>query len=180
VVFERFLDRAKLPADVTPRDVVNAIQAIPYGRPTSRTPQGVLVAWRGTCSTKHALLAQLLGERWPHLRPRLVHRVYRAERVDIHRRHGARVAAVVPQAGLLDVHRYLLIELDGRDVVIDATFPDDAPWDGASSMPVACGPGGDAPAGADPDADKRALEGRYCDPVAREPFIAALGCGSHG
>jgi hypothetical protein len=88
-VFERFLERANLPAHVSPRDVVNAVQAIPYGRPTSRTPQGVLVEWRGTCSTKHALLAQLLGERWPHLRPRLVHRVYRAERADIQRRHGA-------------------------------------------------------------------------------------------
>jgi hypothetical protein len=178
VVFEWFLDRAGLRAQVSLRDVVNTVQAIPYGRPASRTPVGVLVEWRGTCSTKHALLAQLLGERWSHSRPRLVHRVYRAERADIQRRHGARVAAVVPPAGLMDVHRYLLLGLGGRDVVIDVTFPDDAPWDGASSMPVACGPGDDVVAGADPDADKRALERRWCDPVVREPFIAALGRGS--
>lgn len=102
VVFEQFLDRAKLPAHVTLRAVVDAVQSIPYGRPTSRTPVGVVVDWRGTCSTKHALLAQLLGERWPALRPRLVHRVYRAGRADIQRRHGARVAAVVPEGGLMD------------------------------------------------------------------------------
>jgi hypothetical protein len=178
VVFERFLDRAGLPAHVSPRDVVNAVHMIPYGRPRLRTPAGVLVEWRGTCSTKHALLAQLLAERWPQLRPRLVHRIYRAERGDIQRRHGAWVAAVVPPGGLMDVHRYVVIELGGREVVLDVTFPQDAPWDGASSMPVACGPGDDVAAGADPDADKGALEARWCDPVVREPFIAALGRGA--
>lgn len=146
-MFEQFLDRAKLPAHVTLRAVVDAVQSIPYGRPTSRTPVGVVVDWRGTCSTKHALLAQLLGERWPALRPRLVHRVYRAGRADIQRRHGARVAAVVPEGGLMDVHRFLLIKLGGREVVLDVTFPGDAHWDGVSSMPVVCGPGDDVVAG---------------------------------
>jgi hypothetical protein len=136
------------------------------------------VEWRGTCSTKHALLAQLLAERWPPLRPRLIHRVYRAQRADVQHRHGAQVASVVPENGLIDVHRYLLIELDGRDVVLDVTFPGDAPWDGASPMPLACGPGEDVAAGADPDADKRALEARWCDPAVREPFIAALASGA--
>jgi hypothetical protein len=41
-----------------------------------------MVEWKGTCSTKHALLAQLLRERWPELQPRLVHRVYRASYCD--------------------------------------------------------------------------------------------------
>jgi hypothetical protein len=178
VLFERFLERANLPADVSPREVVDTVQAIPYGRPTWRTPAGVLVEWRGTCSTKHALLAGLLAERWPQLRPRLAHRRYRAQRADVQRRHGAQVAAVVPPGGLMDVHRYMVIELGGRAVVLDVTFPNDARWDGRSSMPVACGPGEDVAAGADPDADKRALEARWCDPAVREPFITALGRGA--
>jgi len=74
----------------------------------------------------------------------------------------------------MDVHRYLVIDVAGRDVIIDATFPGDAPWDGCGSMRVACGEGEDHPAGADPDADKARLEARYCDPLVREPFIAAL------
>ena len=41
-------------------------------------------------------------------------------------------------------------------------------------MPLACGPGRDYPAGSDPDADKRGLEARHCDPAVREPLIALL------
>jgi hypothetical protein len=48
------------------------------------------------------------------------------------------------------------------------------PWDGRSSMPLACGQGDDFPAGEVPDDDKRALEEQHCDPLAREPFIVAL------
>jgi hypothetical protein len=42
--------------------------------------------------------------------------------------------------GLVDVHRYLTIKLRSERVVIDATFPG-APWDGRSSLPLACGLG---------------------------------------
>ncbi len=87
---------------------------------------------------------------------------------------GDEAAAAVPDEGLTDVHRYLLLTLRGRTVRVDATFPGDAPWDGRSDMPLACGDGGDFPAGEDPDADKRALEARFCDPAVREPFIATL------
>jgi hypothetical protein len=86
---------------------------------------------------------------------------------------GERAAAAVPPGGLTDVHRYLTAVVDGRRIEIDATFPG-PPWDGRSPMPLACGPGEDHPAGPDPDADKRALEARHCDPAVREPFIAAL------
>ena len=72
-LFARFVTRAGLPGDASPGQVVNAVQAIPYGRSAARTADGVIAEWTGTCSTKHALLARLLGERWPELRPRLVH-----------------------------------------------------------------------------------------------------------
>ena len=80
----------------------------------------------------------------------------------------------MPDGGLTDVHRYLLLACGGQDVIIDVTFPADPPWDGRSSMPLACGEGQDFPAGDDPAADKAALEASYCDPQVREPFIAAL------
>ena len=79
----------------------------------------------------------------------------------------------MPQGGLVDVHRYLTVVLDGRRVALDVTFPGER-WDGRSPLPLACSQGEDYEAGAHPDADKLALEERYCDPVAREPFIAAL------
>jgi hypothetical protein len=174
----RFAARACLPAGASLRQVVNAVQAIPYGRPGSRTAEGVISEWKGTCSTKHALLAQLLRERWPELRPRLVHRVYRVTRGSATERHGADAAAAVPEGGLTDVHRYLVITLAGREVTIDITFPAGQPWDGHRSMCLACGDGRDFPAGDDPDADKAALEAGYCDPLVREPFIAALTLAS--
>jgi hypothetical protein len=173
-LFERFLERAGLSSDAGVQDVVTAVQAIPYGRPRDRTTAGVLTDWVGTCSTKHALLFELISERWPDLTPRLVHRVYRAERAIVRQRFGEIPAAAVPDNGLIDVHRYLIITHSGRDVVIDATFPSDTPWDGQSDMPLACGPGEDHLASADPAADKAALEAANCDPRVREPFIAAL------
>ena len=173
-LFRRFLERTGLPADPGLEQVVAAVQFIPYGRPRDRTAAGVLADWAGTCSTKHALLSELIGERWPDLNPRLVHRVYRAEPAMVRERFGNAPAATVPDGGLIDVHRYLIITRGGRDVVIDVTFPSDPPWDGRSDMPLACGPGQDHPAGAYPAADKAALEAANCDPRVREPFIAAL------
>lgn len=173
-LFNRFLERTGLSAVADLEQVVAAVQAIPYGRPSDRTAAGVLADGVGTCSTKHALLSELIGERWPDLNPRLVHRVYRAERATVGKRFGEAAAATVPDGGLVDVHRYLIITRGGRDVVIDVTFPSDPPWDGRSDMPLACGPGQDHPAGSDPAADKSALEAANCDPRVREPFIAAL------
>ncbi len=176
--FARFAARACLPGDASLRQVVEAVQTIPYGRPGLRTAEGVISEWKGTCSTKHALLARLLRERWPELRPRLVHRVYRVSRRSVTQRHGADAAYAVPEGGLTDVHRYVVITLAGREVTIDITFPAGQPWDGHQSMNLACGDGRDFPAGDDPDADKAALEASYCDPLVREPFIAALTLAS--
>jgi hypothetical protein len=177
-LFARFVTRAGLPGDALLCQVVNAVQAIPYGRPGARTAEGVIVEWKGTCSTKHALLAQLLRERWPELQPRLIHRVYRVSRSSVLQQHGRGAAAAVPEGGLTDVHRYLVIILAGQEVTIDIPFPGDQAWDGHRSMCLACGAGHDFPAGDDPDAEKAALEARYCDPQVREPFIASLALAS--
>lgn len=128
---------------------------------------------RGTCSTKHLFLAEALAERFPETAPSIVHRVYRLDRAHASRLYGAEVAKLVPESGLVDVHRYLTVAIEGRRIDLDATFPG-AVWDGRSSLPLACGPGDDHAAGEHPDADKRALEAQHCDPAIREPFIAAL------
>ena len=177
-LFARFVTRAGLPGEASLCQVVNAAQAIPYGRPGARTPEGVIVEWKGTCSTKHALLAQLLRERWPELQPRLIHRVYRVSRSAVLQRHGVVAADAVPEGGLTDVHRYLVIILAGQEMTIDITFPGDQVWDGHRSMSLACGAGHDFPAGDDPDAEKAALEASYCHPQVREPFIASLALAS--
>jgi hypothetical protein len=128
---------------------------------------------RGTCSTKHLFLKQELEGRFPETKPQIVHRVYPLDRRTARRMFGDLVAEAVPANGLIDVHRYLMIIVEGDRIAIDATFSG-ADWDGRSSLPLACGPGTDFPAGSEPDAEKRDLEAQHCDPVVRERFIAAL------
>ena len=154
-------------------ELVEAVRALPYGRPRERTVEGMLHERRGTCSTKHLFLARRLAERFPETEPLIVHRVHTLTRARARELFGAVVAEVVPDGGLVDVHRFVTIAIEGRRVKIDATFPGEA-WDGLSSLPLACGPGRDYPAGEDPDAEKAALEEQHCDPHVREPFIAAL------
>ena len=164
---------ALIASDSSLLGLVEAVRALPYGRPSNRTVDGMLREHRGTCSTKHLFLAQTLAEHFPETEPLIVHRVYRLDRARAAKLFGAAVAEAVPKNGLVDVHRYLTVAVDGRRITVDATFPG-PPWDGRSSLPLACGPGRDYPAGEDPDADKRALEAKHCDPEIREPFIAGL------
>jgi hypothetical protein len=128
---------------------------------------------RGTCSLKHLFLAREIDRRFPATRPRIVHRIHRLDRGRAADLYGKGVAATVPENGVVDVHRYLTVEIDGGRIAIDATFPGPR-WDGRSPMPLACGPGVDIPAGPSPEAEKRQLEAEHCDPAVREPFIAAL------
>jgi hypothetical protein len=154
-------------------ELVEAVRSLDYGRPSDRSVAGMLRERRGTCSTKHLFLAEEVTKRFPETQPKIVHRVYRVDRGRAEELFGAEVAAGVPDAGIVDVHRFLTASVNGRRIVIDVTFPG-AAWDGCSSMPLACGPGQDYPAGSDPDEEKRALEAEHCDPAVREPFIAAL------
>jgi hypothetical protein len=160
-------------ADVSLGELVESVRALPYGRPSDRSVAGMLREGRGTCSTKHLFLAEALAERFPETVPLIVHRVYTLDRARARELFGATVADAVPEHGLVDVHRYITIALEGQRIVIDATFPGPA-WDRQSPLPLACGPGQDYLAGDDPDAEKRALEERHCDRTIREPFIAAL------
>jgi hypothetical protein len=73
----QFVSKARLGTSADLVDVVEAIRSIPYGRPADCSAAGVVSEWRGTCSTKHALLLELISARWPDLGLRVVHRVYR-------------------------------------------------------------------------------------------------------
>jgi hypothetical protein len=171
------LERASLGAlfrqDCSLVELVEAVRALPYGLPSERTVERVLLEARGTSVGKHMLLAQLLARRLPETAPAIVHRVYRLDPARALELFGPEIAATVPEEGLVDVHRYLTIAVDGRRIELDASVPG-PPWDGRSPLTPVCGPGRDFPAGADPDAEMRELELEYCDARARAPFLAAL------
>jgi hypothetical protein len=171
---ERFVARAGLGDQPSLWEIVEAIREIPYGRPSERTPEGVVQDWTGTCGTKHALLAALLEDR-PEFELQLVHRVYRVDPDRALELFGEDAARSVPKEGLVDVHTYAIVNVAGDDVRIDVTFPGHL-WDGHSDMELACGPGTDhlVAEGADPWAMKEQLVAEHCDPSLRESFIAAL------
>jgi len=167
-----FVELAGLGENPSVWELVNAVKEIPYGRPKERSPEGVVHEWRGTCSTKHALLASLLEDR-PEFDLRLIHRVYKVDRAAASDLFGPEAAAHVPPEGLVDVHTYGSLVVDDGRVVIDVTFPGEI-WDGRPNMRLACGFGEDYPAGDDPWTLKASLVEKFCDPSVREPFIEAL------
>lgn len=169
-----FVRRAGLPATCSITQVVNAVKVIPYGRPSEATAEGVVREWRGTCSTKHALLAALVSTRWPETWVRVIHRVYEITPAEAQRLHGEAVARSIPAPGITDVHTYAVLSAPAGSVVVDVTFPGGF-WDGFSDMSLACGPGFDVEPESDPWTAKLELIRRHCDPAIREPFIAALG-----
>jgi len=153
-------------------ELVEAMRALPYGLPSEPTSESMLREGRGTSEAKHLFLGHTIATRFPWAQPELVHRVYRLDRARALELYGPEIAQAVPAEGLVDVHRYLTLVLEGRRVAIDATLPG-PPWDGRSPLPVACGPGEDHAAGADPDADLRALESERCDAGARAALTSA-------
>jgi hypothetical protein len=98
------------------------VRALNYGRPSDRSVEGMLSERRGTCSTKHLFLAEVLEERFPESQPQIVHRVCRLDRGRAGELFGEQVASAVPEEGLVDVHRYLIATVEGQRIVIDATF----------------------------------------------------------
>jgi len=153
-----------------------AISRIPYGRPSELTAEGVVADWRGTCSTKHLLLRTLAPVCETGASVDLIHRIYQVTAEEAEARWGPVVASTIPRGGLTDVHTYGRLRRAGSEVIVDVTFPI-APWDGHTPLPLACGPGEDLPAGDDLLAEKATLVAHHCDPVVREPFIAALRAG---
>lgn len=102
------------PPDSSLVDLIEAVRALPYGRPGERTVEGMLRERRGSCSTKHLFLAQALAERFPETEPQIVHRVYKLDHASAIRLFGPDVSEVVPEDGLIDVHRYVTIVLNGQ------------------------------------------------------------------
>jgi hypothetical protein len=159
-------------------ELVEAMRTMPYGLPREPTVESMLLQARGTSATKHLFLGQVLAQRFPMTEPVLVHRVYRLKHQRAFELYGPEIAATVPDEGLIDVHRYLSIAVEGQRVSLDVTVPGEPvpgePWDERSALGPVCGPGRDFLAGADPDVGMKALEEEHCDAQARAAFLAAL------
>lgn len=112
---------------LNPEDEIDAEKAfllvrdMPYIRASSRDPEIIISEWRGTCSGKHYLLKGLFAELGyssrliacttvTHIDPK---KVFGKLRKLLRQSDGR----------LVDVHNYLVLELPGGEMIVDATWP---------------------------------------------------------
>jgi hypothetical protein len=97
------------------------VRDMPYIRASSRDPETIIREWRGTCSGKHYLLKKLFAELG------YVSRLIASTTVlhiDPNEARG-RLRELLEQSKgrFVDVHNYLVLELPGKDMIVDATWP---------------------------------------------------------
>jgi hypothetical protein len=97
------------------------VRDMPYIRASSRDPETIIREWRGTCSGKHYLLKGLFAELGYTSRliacTTVVH-------IDPERAPG-KLRELLEQSNgrFVDVHNYLILELPGQEMIVDATWP---------------------------------------------------------
>ena len=94
------------------------VRDMPYARAASHDPQDIISGWRGTCSTKHELLAALLAE--AGLRSTVM-ACTQEIRPPAHA--PAELLALTGGEPVVDVHNYLIVHAPQGDMTVDATWP---------------------------------------------------------
>ncbi len=108
-------------AELDAARVFALVRDMPYMRASSRDPETTIREWRGTCSGKHYLLKALFAEMG--IRSRLI---ACSTHLDIDPGQVPdELKPIVEAAGgrIVDVHNYLVLELPGGDMIVDATLP---------------------------------------------------------
>ena len=92
-----------------------------YVRASSRDPQITVQEWRGTCSGKHYLLKGLFAELGYTSRLIACSTVAHIDPKSVQ----GKLRELLEQSGgrFVDVHNYLVLELPGKDMIVDATWP---------------------------------------------------------
>lgn len=174
-------------ADAPLPDVPEAfalVRDMPYARAETHDPADILRGWRGTCSTKHELLAALLAERG-------IGSTVIACTQEIIPPPGAAPQLLALSGGepVVDVHNYLVVHAPGGDMVVDATWPLAAAeaglpvnqaWVWGEDQTIACTPleSWPVPAGESvADFKDRLLRERYTPEALerRDAFIREVG-----
>ncbi|PNY80113.1 hypothetical protein [Deinococcus koreensis] len=99
------------------RDLFELVRDLPYARASGHEPETVIREWRGTCSTKHELLAALYSELG------LESTIYACTQ-EIRLPDGAAPELAAWEGEpVIDVHNYLVLHESGGNRLIDATWP---------------------------------------------------------
>ena len=99
------------------REVFELVRDLPYARASGHAPETVIAEWRGTCSTKHELLAALYAELGV---PSTIYACTQEIRLPD---GAAPELAAWNGEPVIDVHNYLVLHERGGDRLIDATWP---------------------------------------------------------
>ena len=185
---ERESLRRQLVADgegITAEQAFALVRDMPYRRASSRKPEAIIEEWRGTCSGKHYVLADIFRELG--LESRVIMCTHRFTPGNT-RHFPAELRDLVAVSPVPDVHTYLRVNTDRGWTVVDATWPSSAEALGmtvnhvfqpGSDMTLACDPIETLPVpeGQDPQEFKEQLIQEFCGAQSqvRDQFIEGMG-----
>jgi hypothetical protein len=101
--------------------VYTLVRDMPYVRASSRDSETIVQEWRGTCSGKHYLLKKLFAELGYSSRLIACTTVTHIDPKQVR----GKLRRLLEQSNgrFVDVHNYLVLELPGKDMIVDATWP---------------------------------------------------------
>ena len=161
------------------------VRDMPYRRASSRKPEAIVEEWRGTCSGKHYLLADIFRELGLESRVIMCTHRFTAENTG---HFPPELQELVAAAPVPDVHTYLRVKTAQGWMVVDATWPTSAGQLGMTvnrefapggDMTIACDPIETLPVpeGQDPQEFKEQVIREFCgeSSAARDEFIEGMG-----
>ena len=161
------------------------VRDMPYRRASSRKPEAIVEEWRGTCSGKHYLLADIFRELGLESRVIMCTHRFTAENTG---HFPPELQELVAAAPVPDVHTYLRVKTAQGWMVVDATWPSSAGplgmtvnWEFAPGrdMTIACDPIETLPVpeGQDPQEFKEQVIREFCGESSgvRDEFIEGMG-----
>ena len=161
------------------------VRDMPYRRASSRKPEAIVEEWRGTCSGKHYLLADIFGDLGLESRVIMCTHRFTVENTGHFPPELRELVAVGP---VPDVHTYLRVKTAQGWMVVDATWPSSAGPLGMTvngefkpgrDMAIACDPIETLPVpeGQDPQGFKEQVIREFCGASSqvRNDFIEGMG-----
>ena len=161
------------------------VRDMPYCRASSRKPEAIIEEWRGTCSGKHYLLADIFREMGLESRVIMCTHRFTPENT---RHFPAELRELVAEGPVPDVHTYLRVKTAQGWMVVDATWPTSAgplgmtvnrEFTAGKDMTIACDPIETLPVpeGMDPQEFKEQVIRDFCgeSSAVRDEFIEGMG-----
>ena len=161
------------------------VRDMPYRRASSRKPGAIVEEWRGTCSGKHYLLADIFREMGLESRVIMCTHRFTPENTG---HFPPELRELVAEGPVPDVHTYLRVKTAQGWMVVDATWPSSAGPLGMTvnrefahgrDMTIACDPVETLPVpeGQDPQEFKEQVIVEFCGESSgvRDEFIEGMG-----